>query len=252
MEMLVVLLPGILVMGLGAYMLVSGNPSLLHSYHYATTPSAELPVLAREAGAGTLATGLGCVLLAPTTLPTLPPAALAALVAIGVLLLIGGIAFMLASIVRHNGGLITFGGTPARGANAGTGAGSNPAPRSRMPLVACVIAGVVIAATCIAPGAYMIATGDVTPLHSYHYANVAAEDLPALATGEGLSMIGLGVGIFICLLAGGLMATPGRADTVRRARPARTALMLAGALITAASLAALLLVIIHYNGSLMG
>lgn len=247
MDTLVVVLIGLLVVALGIYMVVSGNPSLLHSYHYATTPPAELPALARETGAGLIACGVGCMLLG---VPALPAMLEVILLVVGILLLIGGIAFMLASIIRHNGGLITFAGTQ-------TATGTARRPASWMPLAACTLAGVIIALTCIAPGAYMAASGDVSALHGYHYANVAPEDLPALAAGEGLSMIGLGVGIFICLLAGGLMATPGRLGAVRtggkrRVHPALVALMLAGALVTAASLAAMLLVIARYNGSLMG
>ena len=64
------------------------------------------------------------------------------------------------------------------------------------------IVGVACSLFGIAPGVYMIATGDVSLLHSYHYANVAAADLPRLATTEGVCMIALGIAIFMCMMAG--------------------------------------------------
>ena len=34
---------GVCIALMGAYMIATGDPRLLHSYHYATTPVAELP-----------------------------------------------------------------------------------------------------------------------------------------------------------------------------------------------------------------
>lgn len=94
-------------------------------------------------------------------------------------------------------------------------------------------------------GIYQIITGDVRLLHSYHYANVAAADLPSLALGEGLSMIGLGIAVFIGVVAGGGIAA------YRGARWAKVLLALCVALFVVC-LIAMVALIIHYNGSLMG
>ena len=86
---------------------------------------------------------------------------------------------------------------------------------------------------------------DVSLLHGYHYANVAAADLPSLALGEGLSMIGLGIAVFIGVVAGGGIAA------YRGARWAKVLLALCVALFVVC-LIAMVALIIHYNGSLMG
>ena len=156
-------------------------------------------------------------------------------IVVGVVLLVVGIAGMLVSIARHNGGIITS------AAGAGLGGLS---PRASMAV--CAAVGALLSLTGFVPGVYMIATGDVSLLHGYHYANVAPADVPALATGEGLAMVGLGVSLLACMIGtGGLCAH----------RPAprwAKALMVAGGVLFAASIVAMLLLIIHYNGSLMG
>ena len=212
---------------LGIFMIVTGNPGLLHSYHYATTPAEELPALARETGMGLVGCGVGAALVCQTVLPDVATI-------VGAVILFVSIAGVLISIVRHNGGLVTFKGT---GIFAGT--------RPWVPTLACGLIGAVLALAGIAFGTYMIVTGDVSGLHSYHYANVAAADLPALALWEGIAMIAFGTSMFICALAIGRMA----------ARPAplwsKTLLTIGGALFLA-SILGMLVAIIYFNGSLMG
>ena len=217
---------GLCIVALGIWQMVTGNPRLLHSYHYATTPAAELAPLARETGAGLIATGIGCMLLLPSVLPAWANAA-------GIAIMVAGVAGMLASIIRHNGGLITGGDT---GMLAGM------APRTR--LLACGVLGAFGSLFGIVPGAYLMATGDVSLLHRYHYATVAAADLPRLAFCEGLCMVGLGVSIFRCILAA--------AGLVKAAPRPRWAIAVeaAGIVLFAVSLAALLLFIPYFGGSL--
>lgn len=213
---------------LGVYMIVTGDWRLLHGYHYATTPESERPRLARETGAWMVVLSVSVALMMMTSLPDWATV-------VGVVLLVVGIAGMLVSIARHNGGIITS------AAGAGLGGLS---PRTSMAV--CAAVGALLSLTGFVPGVYMIATGDVSLLHGYHYANVAPADVPALATGEGLSMVGLGVSLLACMIGmGGLCAH----------RPAprwAKALMVAGGVLFAASIVAMLLLIIHYNGSLMG
>ena len=183
---------GLLCAGLGAYMVVTGNPSLLHSHHYATTPLADRPALARESGAGLIVTGVGCALMGLSDF-----FGVWAGVA-GIVLLVAGIAINLISIIRHNGSLFSFPSSEekahgGRGLHIGLNTGGG------------VVLGAIIGLVCIVPGVYMIATGDVSLLHSYHYEHIAAADLPAFSLIEGLSMIGLGVGLAMCFAAGGRM-----------------------------------------------
>lgn len=217
---------GLCIVGLGIWQMVTGNPRLLHSYHYATTPAAELAPLARETGAGLIAAGVGCMLMVPSVLPAWASV-------VGVVTMIAGIVVMLASIIRHNGGLITGGDT---------GMLSGMTPKTR--LLVCGVFGALGSLFGIAPGAYMMATGDVSLLHSYHYATVAAADLPRLAFCEGLCMMGLGVSIFLCVFA-----AAGLTQCAPRPRWA-IAIEVAGIVLFAASLAALLLFIPYFGGSL--
>ena len=69
MELIICLGIGACIIAMSLYQIVSGNPRLLHSYHYATTPASELPALARETGAGLVACGSGCILLMVSVLP---------------------------------------------------------------------------------------------------------------------------------------------------------------------------------------
>ena len=215
----------------GFYMLVSGNCSLLHSYHYATTPAAERPILAREVGASLVACGVSVALIVPTVLPGWVSV-------IGVVLLVAGLVGMFAAIVRHNGGLVTF------------------APNSSWPLItgqkpwvvmlACTIIGIALSLIGFVPGIHMIATGDVSSLHDYHYVNVAPADIPLLARAEGICMIGLGVSFLICMVGFGGAA-------LRRPAPRwSNVVLVAGVIVFAASLAGALGAIVYYNGSLMG
>ncbi|HIZ45416.1 MAG TPA: hypothetical protein IAA19_00095 [Candidatus Olsenella pullistercoris] len=213
---------------LGVYMIVTGDCRLLHGYHYATTPESERPRLARETGAWMVLLSVSVALMMMTSLPDWATV-------VGVVLLVVGIAGMLVSIARHNGGIVTS------AAGAGLG-GLSP----RVSMAVCAAVGALLSLGGLVPGVYMIATGDVSLLHGYHYANVAPADVPALATGEGLAMVGLGVSLLACMIGtGGLCAH----------RPAprwAKALMVAGGVLFAASIVAMLLLIIHYNGSLMG
>lgn len=154
---------------------------------------------------------------------------------VGVVLLVVGIAGTLVTIVRHNGGLVT--------SVSGTGLGGL-GPRASMAV--CVAVGVLLSLMGFVPGAYMVATGDVSLLHGYHYANVAPADVPALATGEGLAMVGLGASILMFMIG------IGGQSALRPAPRWARALMVAGGVLFAASIVAMLLLIVHFNGSLMG
>ncbi|MDM8270222.1 hypothetical protein [Thermophilibacter provencensis] len=213
---------------LGVYMIVTGDCRLLHGYHYATTPESERPLLARETGVWMVVLAVAIALMIPSALPDWATV-------VGVTLLVVGIAGTLVTIARHNGGLVTS----AAGAGLG-GLG----PRASMAV--CAAVGALLSLMGLVPGAYMIATGDVSLLHGYHYANVAPADVPALATGEGLAMVGLGASILMFMIGIG-------GQSVLRPVPRwAKALMVAGGALFAASLVAMLLLIIHFNGSLMG
>lgn len=228
METLMGVVVGGLIVLLGAYMLVTGDVRLLHSYHYATTPEAERPRLARETGGCLVVAGASTALIIQTALPDWATIA-------GVVLLVASVAGMLVAIVRHNGGLITA--APGPGI-AGFG------PRGTM--VTCVVVGALLSLVGFVPGVYLLVTGDVSMLHGYHYVNVAASDIPALATGEGLAMLGLGLAVLVFMVATGGMAA------WRPAPRWAKVLMGVGAVLLVVSLVAMLLVITHYNGSLMG
>lgn len=213
------------VAALGIYMMVSGDPRLLHSYHYATTPVGLRPRLARWTGAGLVGTGAACALLG------VDDGSGAATIA-GAVLLVASIGLVLGAIVRLNGGLITFA----------------PGAVSRVPRPAAYalagIVGTVVALAVAVPGIHMILTGDVGALHGYHYADVAPEDLPRLAASVGTCMIGLGAGVLVCAVS-----------SVRLSLPPRTRLawvpMALGAALLLASLAGMLASIVYFNGSLM-
>lgn len=224
-RLLVFLIPSALIIILGAYMVASGNPAPLHGYHYATTPPEKLPALARSTGAGLILCGASLGLLYLDSWIAVAGAVLLAL----------GIALTLGAIVHYNGTLISvrsFGGDLR-----------NLTPRTR--LAVCGLIGAVIAVAAAVPGIHMIATGDVGALHSYHYANVDAADIPALAAGEGASMILLGCAALACMVAGAGL-------TLRRPAPLwARALMGTGVAMLVIGLAGLLGFIIYYNGSLM-
>lgn len=228
MEVVVPLVLGGLVVLLGGYMAVTGDVRPLHGYHYATTSPNELPRLARGTGACLAVSGAGCLLMASSQV-------LGGAEVAGVVLLVAGIVGAIALIVRHNGGLVT--------SAAGLGlAGLGP----RASAAVLVAAGALFSLVGFVPGAHMIATHDVSALHDYHYANVAAADIPAFATGMGLALVALGVAVLVFMVA--------MAGSVAR-RPAprwSQALTVVGVALFAASLVALMLVTVHYNGSLMG
>ena len=227
MESVIPLIIGGLIVLLGGYMAATGDVRPLHGYHYATTSPSELPLLARETGVCLAVTGVGCRLAAPTPLPNEAEV-------VGVVLLAAGIVGAIVSIVLHNGGLVTF----APGAGL---AGLGP----RASAVVCVVVGALLSLVGFVPGAYMLLTHDVSALHSYHYANVAEAEIPAFATGEGLSMMGLGLAILVFMVSLAGMAS-------RRPAPRWSkVLTVVSVVLLAASLAALLLVIVCFNGSLV-
>ena len=137
------------------------------------------------------------------------------------------------SIVKHNGGLIT-------GGEMGFLSSMTPGAR----LAVCAIIEAALSLIGIGPGVYMIITGDVSMLHSYHYAGVATEDLPRLAAREGAAMVVLGISIFLCFIS-----TAGFAA----GRPFKRwpkVLVGLGMILFCASMAALLLFIPYFGGSL--
>lgn len=222
----------LIIAGFGIYQIITGDVRLLHSYHYATTPPANQPKLARITGAALVGCGVGCILLVPTVLPDWTSIA-------GIVILVASVVVTLAAIIHYNGSLISFG---ARTSGADSlFKGMSP----RMTMAVCGVLGAALSLTGIGPGTYMIATGDVSLLHGYHYVNVSTADLPSLALGEGLCMICLGAAALIGVVASGGISA------YRTARWPKVLLALCGALF-AASLIAMLAVIIHYNGSLMG
>lgn len=220
---------GLLVAGCGLYMVVTGNPRLMHGYHYALVPPEKMPALARWSGAGLIAAGIGCALLIP------PAGAPVWLTVIGIVLFVAGLVLSLGSIVRFNGSLFAFGGS------AGGAFGSRSASIGFGALTALIA----LALTAV-PGVQMIVSGDPSILHGYHLANVDSADLPLVARGVGAGMVALGCGIALMIGAGiGLSG--------RRPLPlwGRVLVGIAAAL-AAAGLIALFAVIIHFNGSLMG
>lgn len=215
---------GLSTITLGAYMIVSGNARLLHSYHYTNVPPEQMPALAREVGACIIALGGGIVLmmLGGDVLPVLA-------IIPGVALLVGGTVGMLASIIRRNGSLMAFsvGATRANRAAA----------------VAIAVVTLLIATIPIGFGIHMMATGDVSSLHSYHREGISAADLPTFALVQGLCMVALGLGIPFCAV-GGLGVT-------QRPAPLWARLFsVIGIVLFAGGLAGMLLTIPAFGGSL--
>ena len=234
MDTILPLVLGIITAGLGVYMCVTGDVRLLHSYHYATTPEALRPRLARMTGAGLIGCGASIVFLISTLLPDW-------FTILGTVLLVLSIAEMLLAIVRCNGGLMTFPGDSV----TRRGFLSSLSMPARVAVFALI--GVVCALFTIVPGVQMIATGDVTPLHSYHYVNVSPANLPRLATAEGACMIALGVA-----LIAGMIGSAGMMSGQKSA-PLWSKITLGFAvLLLCAALAGMFGAIIHFNGSLMG
>lgn len=226
-------LVGLLVGACGVYMLVTGNARIMHSYHYAATPPAKMPSLARWSGAGMLVCGIGCALLVPATgMPEW-------LSIVGIALLVAGLVLTFGAIMHFNGSLFSF---------AGAGGDSRESEGSSRTLVMGL--GVVVAVICCAvtvvPGVLMIASGDPSALHSYHLVNVAPENYAALARWEGAGMTVMGAGLAASIV-GALLGSR------RRPAPRWTkVLMVAGAVAFGCGLVSMLAAIIHFNGSLMG
>ena len=215
---------------MGAFMVYSGDYRLLHGYHYATTPVAERPALARETGGCLIGTGVSIALITPTILPSWASI-------VGAVLLVASIAGMFVAVIRHNGALMSF---------APNGSWPLMNTKPRMTMLACAAVGIVLSLLGIVPGVNMIATGDVSSLHSYHYANVAASDLPSLALVEGACMVALGAGMFACAIGCGGM-------TLRRPAPLWSKVLLGiGGTLFGASIIGALAAIVYFNGSLMG
>lgn len=230
MELFVPFGMGVLIVALGLFMAVTGNGwQLLHGYHYANVPPSERPALARENGVGLVLVGAGiCAFVASAWM-----AAAAWAAAVGGACLAAGVVVMLASIVRRNGGLI---------ASAPVVPGTRAARFAPFALGAL---GLLLGLTAVVPGAHMLMTGDVSALHSYHYAGVAAADIPRLAFWVGLGEIGLGLCVPLGMFAGGGMA-------IRPMPLWSKILMGATAVLFCASLLAMVLPIPYYGGSLAG
>ncbi len=229
---------GLVVVIMGAYMAVTKNPALLHGYHYADVPPARLPRLARLCGIGLIVCGVGCMLLmpAPAVDDALGPFASSVLSIVGAVLLVAGIGFMTAAIARFNGSLFSFG--PA-------GAAANGSARPLVIGLGALLA-VVVGLSVIVPGAQMIATGDPSSLHGYHLVNVAEADMPALAHGEGIGMVVMGVGLAVAILAAML-------GSLRRPSPLWSKIAMGlGLAGFGVGMVTMLAVIVFYNGSLMG
>lgn len=97
---------------MGVYMLVTGNPGLLHDYHRATTAPDALPKLARWSGLGLTVTGMGAALpvahmAAASGGPLLGWAGSAAVLVLAIALFVAGMATTFASIVHYNGSLFS-------------------------------------------------------------------------------------------------------------------------------------------------
>ena len=227
------LLVGLLVGACGVYMLVTGNARIMHSYHYAATPPAKMPSLARWSGAGMLACGIGCALLVPATgMPEW-------LSIVGIVLLVAGLALTFGAIMHFNGSLFSFAGA---GGDARASEGSSRALVTGLGVVVAVIC----CAVTVVPGAMMIASGDPSALHSYHLVNVAPGNYAALARWEGAGMIVMGTGLAASIV-GALLGS--------RWRPVprwTKVLMATGAAAFGFGLVFMLVAIIHFNGSLMG
>ena len=227
------LLVGLLVGACGAYMFVTGNVRIMHSYHYATTPPAKMPSLARWSGAGMLVCGIGCALLVPAMgMPEW-------LSIVGIALLVAGLVLTFGAIMHFNGSLFSF---------AGAGGDSRESEGSSRALIMGL--GIVVAVICCAvtvvPGVLMIASGDPSALHGYHLVNVAPKDYAALARWEGAGMIAMGAGLAASIV-GALLGSR------RRPAPRWTkVLMVAGTVAFGCGLVSMLAAIIHFNGSLMG
>lgn len=229
---------GICIVVLGAYMAVTGDARMLHGYHRAAVPAAQMPALARATGIGLAASGVGCMMLAP--FPGLADALgtgfTDVLSIVGAALLVLGIGFALGAVIKFNGSLFSFG-------PAGVSAGASP--RWATIGFAILVCAVAVCATVV-PGIMMAVSGDPSALHGYHLVNVAARDLPALARWEGGSMAVMGAGLVAGILGGMFGA-------LRRPSPAWTkALAATGIAVFGAGLVAMLAVIVYFNGSLMG
>ena len=223
--LVITLVAAALIALLGIYMIATGNTALLHGYHYATTPPEQRPALARACGAGLVLCGVGLALLSCNSW----------LAVTGIVLLAASVALICMAIVHYNGSLIS----------GGSLGGSLRCLKPAVRIAVTAAIGLAIAAVAAVPGIHMIMTGDVSALHSYHYANVAEAEIPAFATGEGLSMMGLGLAILVFMVSLAGMAS-------RRPAPRWSkVLTVVSVVLLAASLAALLLVIVCFNGSLV-
>lgn len=217
---------GLVMVGLGAWQIVTGSPRLLHGYHYAATPPESYPALARATGAGMVVSGVGCAAIVPA--PGLP----GWLSAAGVVLLVGGIVLMLAAIAHYNGSLVSL--------------PTSPGSRGRATAIVLGVVAVLALAAAVVTGAQMVASGDPSALHSYHLVNVSSADRPALARWVGAATVGLGVGLAATLAGGACMS-------LRRPAPRwATALAAVGVVVFLASVLVMLGAISHFNGSLMG
>ena len=223
--LVITLVAAALIALLGIYMIATGNTALLHGYHYATTPPEQRPALARACGAGLVLCGVGLALLSCNSW----------LAVTGIVLLAASVALICMAIVHYNGSLIS----------GGSLGGSLRCLKPTVRIAVTAAIGLAIAAVAAVPGIHMIMTGDVIALHSYHYANIAAADLPAFAMAEGVSMLALGAAAPLCMVAGA-------GFTFSRPAPRwATALMAAGVALIVAGLCGLIGSIILFTGVLV-
>jgi hypothetical protein len=100
----------VLFVGMGVYMLVSGDATLLHSYHRADVLAQDLAPLARWSGVGAIMIGAGVLLLSLPFLAKIRPLPNWTRgklpVVFGGVLLLGGFLVITASVVYYNGAII--------------------------------------------------------------------------------------------------------------------------------------------------
>ena len=179
--------------------------------------------------------GLSVAFIVPTFLPDL-------FTVLGVVMLVLSIAGMLASIVRHNGGLMTFssrpGASPRHSARLGQCAGR---------VAVCALIGAVCALIAIVPGIQMIALRRRGARSTTTTTSTSAPaDLPRLAAAEGVCLIALGVAIVVGMVGGAGMMGQRPAPLWSKVATGLCLALLCG------GLAGMLGAIIYFNGSLMG
>ncbi len=109
-----------------------------------------------------------------------------------------------------------------------------------------LVIGVAVVVLIAATGVYMLVSGDATPLHDYHRANVLPQDLAPLARWSGLGTLMMGVGLLRCLC----LPIYARARPVPAWARGRAPVVIGGILLLG-GLALLTLSVLHYNGGVL-